>query len=203
MLTKLGFAKVPPLVGIDISSTTVKLLELSRKGVDYCVESYAVAPLPPEAVVEKNVNHTHLVAEVIRDLVGRSGTKARRAVAAVSGSAVITKTIAMPAGLSEEDIEAQLILEADQYIPYPLDEVTIDFETLGPISGQDNHLHVLLAACRQETIESRVGALAIAGLTPVIMDIEVFARERAMTLLSSQLPWVSITLLAWWILAPV
>ncbi len=66
---------------------------------------------------------------------GRSGTKARRAVAAVSGSAVITKTIAMPAGLSEVDIEAQLILEADQYIPYPLDEVAIDFETLGPISG--------------------------------------------------------------------
>ena len=188
MLTKLGFGKVPPLVGIDISSTTVKLLELSRKDVDYRVESYAVAPLPPEAVIEKNVNHAELVAEVIRDLVGRSGTKARRAVAAVSGSAVITKKIAMPAGLSEEDIEAQLILEADQYIPYPLDEVAMDFEALGPISGQDNHVHVLLAACRQETIESRVGALAIAGLTPVIMDIEVFARERAMTLLTSQLP---------------
>ena len=188
MLTKLGFGKVPPLVGIDISSTTVKLLELSRKGVDYRVESYAVAPLPPEAVIEKTVNHAELVAEVIRDLVGRSGTKARRAVAAVSGSAVITKTIAMPAGLSEEDIEAQLTLEADQYIPYPLDEVAMDFEALGPISGQDNCIHVLLAACREETIESRVGALVIAGLTPIIMDIEVFARERAMTLLTNQLP---------------
>ena len=85
MLTKLGFGKVPPLVGIDISSTTVKLLELSRKGFDYRVESYAVAPLPPEAVIEKNVNHAELVAEVIRDLVARSGTKARRAVAAVFG----------------------------------------------------------------------------------------------------------------------
>ena len=92
---------MPPLVGIDISSTTVKLLELSRKGFDYRVESYAVAPLSPEAVIEKNVNHAELVAEVIRDLVARSGTKARRAVAAVSGSAVITKTIAMPAGLSD------------------------------------------------------------------------------------------------------
>ena len=188
MLTRLGIGKVPPVVGIDISSTTVKLLELSRKGAHYRVESYAVAPLPPEAVVEKNVNHAQLVAEVIRALVGCSGTKARQAVAAVSGSAVITKTIAMPAGLSEEDIEAQLIVEADQYIPYPLDEVAMDFEVLGPIPGEEKHAHVLLAACRQETIEARVGALKMAGLTPAIMDIEVFARERAMTLLSNQLP---------------
>ncbi len=108
MLTKLGIGKVPPLLGIDISSTTVKLLELSRKGVHYRVESYAVAPLPPEAVIEKNLNHAELVAKVIRELVGCSGTEARHAVAAVSGSAAITKTIAMPARLSEEDIEAQL-----------------------------------------------------------------------------------------------
>ena len=123
------------MLGIDISSTTVKLLELSRNGDAYRVESYSVAPLPPEAVVEKNVNQVDVVGGLISELVARSKTRAQQAVAAVSGSAVIIKTIAMPAGLSEEDLEAQLALEADQYIPYPLDEVALDFEELGPAMG--------------------------------------------------------------------
>ena len=106
------------MLGIDISSTTVKLLELSRNGDAYHVESYCVAPLPPEAVVEKNVNQVDVVGGLIRELLARSKTRAQRAVAAVSGSAVIIKTIVMSAGLSEEDLEAQLTLEADQYIPY-------------------------------------------------------------------------------------
>ena len=188
MLRGFGTAKTSQVLGIDISSTTVKLLELSRNGNRYRVESYAVAPLPPEAVVEKNVNQIDVVGGLIRDLVTRSKTRAQKAVAAVSGSAVIIKTIAMPAGLSEEDLEAQLTVEADQYIPYPLDEVAIDFEEQGPAMGRDDQVDVLLAACRQETIESRVDALEVAGLTPAIIDVEVFAMERAMALLRSQLP---------------
>ena len=132
------------MLGIDISSTTVKLLELSRNGDAYRVESYSVAPLPPDAVVEKNVNQIDVVGGLIRDLVTRSKTRAQKAVAAVSGSAVIIKTIPMPAGLSEEDLEAQLTVEADQYIPYPLDEVAIDFEEQGPAMGRDDQVDVLL-----------------------------------------------------------
>ena len=176
------------MLGIDISSTTVKLLELSRIGDKYCVESYAVAPLPPEAVVEKNVNQIDVVGGLISDLVARSKTRAQQAVAAVSGTAVIIKTIAMPAGLSEENLEAQLTVEADQYIPYPLEEVALDFEELGPVEGRDDQVDVLLAACRQETIEARVDALEVADLTPAIIDVEVFAMERALALLRSQLP---------------
>jgi type IV pilus assembly protein PilM len=176
------------VLGIDISSTTVKLLELSRIGDKYCVESYAVAPLPPEAVVEKNVNQIDVVGGLISDLVARSKTRAQQAVAAVSGTAVIIKTIAMPAGLSEENLEAQLTVEADQYIPYPLEEVALDFEELGPVEGRDDQVDVLLAACRQETIEARVDALEVADLTPAIIDVEVFAMERALALLRSQLP---------------
>ena len=113
MLRALGQAKASRTLGIDISSTTVKLLELRRDGDHYRVESYAVSPLPAEAVVEKNVNQIEVVGALISDLVSRSKTKASQAVAAVAGSSVIVKTIAMPAGLSEEDLEAQLAVEAD------------------------------------------------------------------------------------------
>ena len=188
MLRGFGTAKASQVLGIDISSTTVKLLELSREGDRYRVESYAVAPLPPEAVVEKNVNQVETVGTLINDLVVRSKTRAKHAVAAVSGSAVIIKTVAMPAGLSEEDMEAQLTIEADQYIPYPLEEVALDFEELGPVPGRDDQVNILLAACRQENIESRVDALEVAGLTPAIMDVEVFALERALALLQTQMP---------------
>ena len=188
MLRGFGTAKTSQVLGIDISSTTVKLLELSQSGDRYRVESYAVAPLPPEAVVEKNVNQVETVGGLIRELVSRSKTRAQHAVAAVAGSAVIIKTIPMPAGLSEEDLEAQLTVEADQYIPYPLEEVALDFEELGPVEGRDDQVNVLLAACRQETIESRVDAIEVAGLTPAIMDVEVFAMERALALLKTQMP---------------
>ena len=188
MLRGFGTAKASQVLGIDISSTTVKLLELSREGDRYRVESYAVAPLPPEAVVEKNVNQVETVGTLINDLVVRSKTRAKQAVAAVSGSAVIIKTIAMPAGLSEEELEAQLTVEADQYIPYPLEEVALDFEELGPVPGREDQVNILLAACRQENIESRVDALEVAGLTPAIMDVEVFAMERALALLDTQMP---------------
>jgi len=188
VLRRFGTAKGSQVLGIDISSTTVKLLELSREGDRYRVDSYAVAPLPPEAVVEKNVNQVETVGTLISDLVVRSKTRAKQAVAAVSGSAVIIKTIAMPAGLSEEDLEAQLTVEADQYIPYPLEEVSLDFEELGPVPGREDQVNILLAACRQENIESRVDALEVAGLTPAIMDVEVFAMERAMALLQTQMP---------------
>ena len=188
MLRGFGTAKASQVLGIDISSTTVKLLELSREGDRYRIESYAVAPLPPEAVVEKNVNQVETVGTLISDLVVRSKTRAKQAVAAVSGSAVIIKTIAMPAGLSEEDLEAQLTVEADQYIPYPLEEVALDFEELGPVPGREDQVNILLAACRQENIESRVDALEVAGLTPAIMDVEVFAMERALALLQTQMP---------------
>jgi len=188
VLRGFGTAKTSQVLGIDISSTTVKLLELSQSGDRYRVESYAVAPLPPEAVVEKNVNQVETVGGLIRELVSRSKTRAQHAVAAVAGSAVIIKTIPMPAGLSEEDLEAQLTVEADQYIPYPLEEVALDFEELGPVVGRDDQVNVLLAACRQETIESRVDAIEVAGLTPAIMDVEVFAMERALALLKTQMP---------------
>ena len=188
MLRLFGAAKMSRVLGIDISSTTVKLVELSRQGERYCVESYAVAPLPPEAVIEKNVKQVDTVGAVISDVVARSKTRSTRAAAAVSGSAVIIKPVKMPAGLSEEDLEAQLAVEADQYIPYPLEEVAIDFEVLPFASGNTGTDDVLLVACHQETIDARVDALEIAGLAAEIMDVEVLAIGRALALVQDQLP---------------
>lgn len=182
-----GKRKSTPVLGLDISSTTVKLLELSHTGERYRVESYAVSSLPADAVIEKNVNDIEGVANAIRSVVSQSKTKLRTVAAAVAGSSVITKIVDMPAGLSEDDMETQLTLEADQYIPYPLEEVAIDFEIQGPSAESEGQVEVLLAACRRETIEARVEAIEVAELQAKIMDVEAYAMERAFGLVRNQL----------------
>jgi len=112
-IAQLFTRKTPPVVGLDISSSAVKLLELSRNGNRYRVESYAVEPLPPNSVVEKNITDVEAVGEAIRRAVKRSGTRTRHAAVSVAGSAVITRTITMSAGLSEDDMESQIQFEAE------------------------------------------------------------------------------------------
>lgn len=187
MIALFGKKKVP-ILGVDISSTTVKVIELSRQGSGrYRVEAYAVEPLPPNAVVEKNINDAEAVGEVIKRVVAKSRTGCKHAAVAVAGSAVITKTIQMSAALREQDLESQIRIEADQYIPYPLDEVSLDFEILGrnPHNAEQND--VLLAACRRENVELREDALEIGGLVARIVDVEAYAMERAMGLILPQL----------------
>src|SRR5690348_18223647 len=137
-----------PLIGVDISSTAVKLLQLSQAGSRYRVEHYAVEPLPPNAVVEKNIVEVEAVGDAIRRAVARTGARTKFASAAVAGSAVITKVIPMPADLTEDDLEGQIQVEANQYIPYPIEEVSLDFEKLGPVKDNPEMLNVLLAASR-------------------------------------------------------
>lgn len=183
------FGKKPKItvLGLDISSTTVKLLELSRSGERYRVESYGVASLPVDAVIEKNVNDIAGVAKAITQVVNQSKTKVKCVSAAVAGSSVITKLVDMPEGLNDDAMEAQLAVEADQYIPYPLEEVAIDFEVQGPSLDTENYDSVLIAACRRETIEARVEAIEEAGLEAKIVDVEAYAMERAFTLIEHQL----------------
>jgi type IV pilus assembly protein PilM len=175
------------LLGVDISSTTVKVIELSQSGGGsaslFRVEAYAVEPLPANAVVEKKIADVDAVGRTIHRAVANSGTKATRAAAAVSGSAVITKVIAMAASLSPAEMEAQIQLEADQYIPYPLEEVNIDFDVLGPSASSPEMVDVLLAASRRENVDDRVAALEIGGLTAEVVDVEAYAMENACALL--------------------
>ncbi len=179
--------KANTLLGIDISSTSVKLIELSRSGGRYKVEAYAVEPLPPNAIVEKNIAELEVVGQVIARLVTKARTSVKHAAVAVAGSAVITKTIEMEAGLSEEELENQIKIEADQYIPYPLEEVAIDFEVQGATTRNADRVNVLLAACRKENVEVREAALALAGLTAKVVEIEAYSLERAYGLLAEQL----------------
>ena len=179
--------KTPPLIGVDISSTAVKLLQLSQSGGRCRVEHYAVEPLPPNAVVEKNIVEVEAVGEAIKRALARSGAKSKFAAAAVAGSAVITKVIPMPADLSEDDLEGQIQAEANQYIPYPLEEVSLDFEVLGPVKDNPDMMNVLLAASRTENVDVRVAALDIGGLASRVVDVEAFAMENAFKLISDQL----------------
>lgn len=179
--------KARPVIGLDISSTSVKLLELTRDGDRYRVETYAVKALPPNAVVEKNINDQEAVAEVIRSMVKQSKTKLKHAAVAVAGSAVITKMIDLPAGLSDDAMETQISLEADQYIPFPLEEVAIDFEVQGISPRNPEQVEVLLAACRRENVEMRAGVLQLSELIPEKVDIEAYSMERAFELISEQL----------------
>ncbi|ALN89951.1 MULTISPECIES: pilus assembly protein PilM [Lysobacter] len=177
----------PALVGVDISSTAVKLLQLSRVGNRYRVEHYAVEPLPPNAVVEKNIVEVEAVGEAIKRAVARSGTRVKHAAAAVAGSSVITRVIGMPSDLDEDELESQIELEAANYVPYPIDEVNHDFEILGPMPGSPDMVQVLLAASRSENVEVRASALELGGLTPKVMDVEAFAIENAFALLADTL----------------
>lgn len=187
MIALFGKKKVP-ILGVDISSTTVKVIELSRHGNGrFRVEAYAVEPLPANAVVEKNINDAEAVGDVIKRLVAKSRTSCKQAAVAVAGSAVITKTIQMSAALREQDLESQIQIEADQYIPYPLDEVSLDFEIQGPSATNAEMNDVLLAACRRENVELREDALEIGGLVARIVDVEAYAMERAMGLILPQL----------------
>jgi len=179
--------KANTLLGIDISSTSVKLIELSRSGSRYKVEAYAVEPLPPNAVVEKNIAELEGVGQAIARVLIKARTSTKHAAVAVAGSAVITKTIEMEAGLSDDELENQLKIEADQYIPYPLEEVAIDFEVQGVSERNAERVDVLLAACRKENVEVREAALSVAGLTAKVVDVEAYALERAYGLVVQQI----------------
>lgn len=179
--------KKPTILGLDISSTTVKLIELVEDGGKgkYRVECMAVEPLPDGAVVEKNISDVDAVGETIAKAVKKSGTKVKHAAVAVAGSAVITKIITMPSDIDEGNLEEQIEAEADQYIPYPLDEINLDFEVLGETEGNPETIDVLLAASRSENIEMRAEALAIGGLKAKVIDVEAYTIEKSSSLLAT------------------
>jgi len=179
--------KKPAILGLDISSTSVKLLELTQDGDTYRVQSLAIEPLPDNAVVDKNIQDVEAVGQTIQKAISRSGTKAKNAAVAVSGSAVITKIINMPKDLSDNELEAQIEMEADQYIPYPLEEINLDFEVIGESENDPENVDVLLAASRSENIELRSAALSLGGLTPKIVDVEAYTIENSSKLIAHQI----------------
>src|SRR5687767_12553903 len=157
-------------------------------GGQYRVESYAAEPTPPNSINEKAIVDANAVGDAIKRAVKRSGARAKDAAVAISGDAAITKVIQMPRALSESELEGQVEMQADQYIPFPMEEVSYDFEVIGPSEKDPETLDVLLVATRTENVEQRVAACTAAGLIARIVDVEAFALENACRLLTHQMP---------------
>ena len=177
-----------PLIGVDISSTSVKMVELSEgsRGA-YRLEGYAIAPLAKDAVVDGNIAGLDQVADALNRAWKQLGTREKHLALSLPAAAVISKKVIMQAGLRDEDMEFQVEAEANQYIPFSLDEVNIDFQVLGPAPSNPEEVEVLIAASRKEKIEDRVAAAEGAGLKVVVMDVETYATEAAYTLAAGRL----------------
>src|SRR6266550_4688703 len=181
--------KTPSLIGIDISSTSVKLVELSDAGKGtFRLERYAIEPLPKDVVSDGNVANMDQVAETLRRGFKRLGSRNRNIAMALPAAMVITKKIIVPAGQKEEELELTVEAEANQYIPFALDEVNLDFQSLGPAPNNADEVEVLIAASRKEKVEDRVAIADAAGLKPRVMDVESYATEEAFVMISPSLP---------------
>ena len=188
-LASLFSRKPAPLLGLDISSSSVKLVELGQdKDGRLVLERCAIEPLERGWVTDGNVEKFDEVAEAMRRVVKKSGTRTRNVAMALPASAVITKKIILPGGMSEQELEIQVETEANQYIPFSLDEVSLDFCVIGPSPSSQGDVEVLIAASRKEKVQDRQGLAEAAGLKPVIVDVESYASRLAAGRLIQGLP---------------
>jgi type IV pilus assembly protein PilM len=180
--------KPPALVGADISSSAVKLVELAAAGKGgFRLERYTIEPLPREAVTDGNIVNMDQVSEGLRRAWRRFGGRNRNVALALPAAMVITKKIIVPAAQKEEDLEITVEAEANQYIPFALDEVNLDFQIIGPAPNNPEEVEVLIAASRKEKVEDRVAAAESAGLKPQVMDVESYATQAAFELIAPTL----------------
>ena len=181
--------KHAPMVGLDISSSSAKLVELGQTANgEYVLERFASEPFEKSWITDGQIEKFDEVAEAVRKLIQKSGTKTKQVVMAMPQSAVITKKIVLPAGLREDELELQVESEANQYIPFSLDEVSLDFCVVGPSPTSGGDVEVLIAASRKDRVQDRQGLAEAAGLKPVVLDIESHASRLAMSRVTMALP---------------
>ncbi len=188
MLDNLWRKKTTMMVGIDIGSHTVKAVLLSQGSDGYIIEDFAIEHMTRGAVVDREIQDIEVVGHVLAKIRQKISMKAKEAVAAVSGQTVISKIIYMDAALSEDELASQIEIEADSLIPYPLNEVSLDFELLDVNESDPSKVNVLLSAARTESIEARVAALELGGFHAKVIDVESYALSRSHDLCLSQLP---------------
>src|SRR5260221_9789641 len=181
--------KSPSLIGVDIASTSLKLVELSEtgKGIDR-FERYAIEALPKDTVTDGNIANLDQVSDALKRAWKRMGSPNRNIAMSLPAAMVITKKIIVPAGQKEEELELTVEAEANQYIPFALDEVNLDFQILGPAPNNPDEVEVLIAASRKEKVEDRVAIADAAGLKPRVMDVESYATEEAFRMVTPSLP---------------
>ncbi len=187
MLSNLFRRDSQSILGIDIGTNVVRVLELSNNNGYHRVEAYGQAMLEEGAVVEQSINNAGLVANAIQAAVEQSGSKVKKAAVAVSGSSVISKLVYMPQDLSDDDMDFQIRAEADQYIPYPLEDVALDWEVQNAEPNAGGKVEVLLSACRQENITRFNEAVEQAGLELTVVDVESFCLERVFEVIQPQI----------------
>src|SRR5580765_5010606 len=181
--------KYPALIGVDVSSTAIKLVELAEAGRGaYRLERYAIEPLVRDVVTDGNIANLDLVADALKRAHKRLGSRNRNVALALPAAMVITKKIIVPSGQREEELELMVEAEANQYIPFALDEVNLDFQTIGPAPNNPEESEVLIAASRKEKVEDRVAVAEAAGLKPRVMDVESYATQEVFGLISPSLP---------------
>ena len=180
----------PPMIGVDISSSSVKMVELSEtpKKNGYIVEHYVIEILPHDAVTDGNINNLDAVSDTLRRAWKRMGTRIKNVSLALPAAAVISKKILLPNGLRDNELEMQVEAEANQYIPFALEEVNLDFQVIGPAPSNPDEIEVLLAASRKANVDDRVAAAQEAGLTTIVVDVEPYAAEAAFEQIRSGLP---------------
>jgi type IV pilus assembly protein PilM len=175
--------KAPPLLGVDISSSAIKIVELAPVGKDgYRLERYVIEALPKDTVVEGNIANLEAAGDSLKRAWRRLGTRVKQVAMALPASAVITKKVIIPSAPREEDMEVQIESEANQYLPFALDEVNLDFQVLGQAPTGPEEVEVLIAASR------KVAVAESAGLKAIIMDVESYAAQSAIELVENQLP---------------
>jgi type IV pilus assembly protein PilM len=165
-----------PLLGVDISPSSVKVVELSPGSkTQMRLERYAIEPIERGAIVDGNIDKPEAVADALSKALRKSGMKCKIASIALPSAAVITKRIMLPSGQSDDDYEVQVESEASQYIPFPIEEVNLDFQLLGTTGENGEDVEILLAAARKEKVEDRIAVAEMVGLRPTIVDIEPYA----------------------------
>src|SRR5476651_118896 len=144
------------------------------------VERYIIELLPKDAVVDGNITNLEVVVEAVTRGWKKLATRTKNVAMALPTAAVITKKIIVPAGLRDEELEIQVESEANQYIPFALEEVNLDFQVVGPAPSGPEEVEVLIAATRKEKVEDRIAVAEAAGLKASVMDVESYAQQAAL-----------------------
>ncbi|SHI69103.1 type IV pilus assembly protein PilM [Malonomonas rubra DSM 5091] len=171
------FASKKDIVGIDVGSSSVKLVRLRESRGNFHLVNIGVMPLAPETIVDNTIMDSTSIVEAIQNLMVGMKVKAKRVATSVSGHSVIIRKIMLPI-MTEEELEASIQWEAEQYIPFDISEVNIDFQILGPDSKDPSQMNVMLVAAKKDFVDDFVSVFSEAGLEPVVMDIDCFAVEN-------------------------
>ena len=175
------FARKEPIIGIDIGTHAVKLVQLKQAGKGYQLLHFGMMPLMPEAIIDGTVANAEAVVEAIRNLVRMEKIKTKEVATAISGQSVIVKRIRVPQ-MTEKELAENIQWEAEQHIPFEISDVNIDFQILPRIesseSATDNQLDVLLVAARKSKVDDYTSLIVDAGLNPVVVDTDIFALEN-------------------------